>query len=231
MTAIRDEIVESIFQRKANITLNFGVGVLSLFHAGTSQFKSISVQEEKGEQRDEADRVKECSEFDRKSKLTEEGLRSLGAQARAQSASQLSEHAKQSIAERSLNYMQQRQQHEGVQKNPSISHGTDTRITKAIAPNSAKVAESPYFDRRNQRINSTKGRTDKDGTFEGKNYDALNGFLRNQIELTAYSDGKKGNKRSNTNNAVIEAAAQLKAKGTRDQVMDYVRSASAHSKS
>ena len=127
--------------------------------------------------------------------------------------------------------MQQRQQHEGVQKNPSISHGTETRLTKAIAPNSAKVAESPYFDRRNQRINSTKGRTDKDGASEGKNYDALNGFLRNQIELTTYADGKVGNKRSNTNNAVIEAAAQLKAKGTREQVMDYVRSASAHSKS
>jgi hypothetical protein len=45
MSAIRDEIVESIFQRKANITLNFGVGVLSLFHSGNSQFKSNSIQE------------------------------------------------------------------------------------------------------------------------------------------------------------------------------------------
>jgi hypothetical protein len=36
MGAIRDEVVESIFQRKANISLNFGVGVLSLYHNGNS---------------------------------------------------------------------------------------------------------------------------------------------------------------------------------------------------
>ena len=36
MGAIRDEVVEAIFQRKANIALNFGVGVLSLYHNGNS---------------------------------------------------------------------------------------------------------------------------------------------------------------------------------------------------
>ena len=93
MSAIRDEIVESIFQRKANISLNFGVGVLSLFHSGNSQFKSNSIQEV-AEVRDEADRVKECTEFDRKSRLTEEGLKSLGGANRVQSAIQISERTK-----------------------------------------------------------------------------------------------------------------------------------------
>ena len=36
MGAIRDEVVESIFQRKANIALNFGVGVLTLYQNGNS---------------------------------------------------------------------------------------------------------------------------------------------------------------------------------------------------
>jgi 3-hydroxyisobutyrate dehydrogenase-like beta-hydroxyacid dehydrogenase len=63
-----------------------------------------------------------------------------------------------------------------------------------------------------------------------KSYDALNGFLRNQIELTS-SNGKNGNKRTHAkNNAVIEAAAVLKNNGAREQVLDYVRSASAHQK-
>lgn len=93
MSAIRDEIVESIFQRKANISLNFGVGVLSLFHSGNSQFKSNSIQEV-AEARDEADRVKECTEFETKSRLTEEGLKSLGGANRVQSASQISERTK-----------------------------------------------------------------------------------------------------------------------------------------
>ncbi len=153
MTAIRDEIVESVFQRKANISLNFGVGQLALFHNGNSQFRSVSVAEA-AETRDEADRVKECTEFDRRSRLTEEGLRSLQGAARVNSASQASERTKQSIAERSLNYMQQRQQHEGATRNPLSSHGQESRFVKPVAPSSAKVHDSPYFDRRNKRTQS-----------------------------------------------------------------------------
>ncbi len=230
MSAIRDEVVESVFQRKANVSLNFGVGSLSLLRNGTSQFKSAAASGEAAtETRDEADRVKECPEFDRKSRLTEEGLRALQGPSRVQSASQASEREKQSIAERSLHYMQQRQQHEGVARNPASHQGADSRFVKPVAPTSTKVQDSPYFDRRNKRTQSGRQASAEPGAANTASYEALNGFLRNQIEMTSKASEKKSATRAATkNNAVIEAAAQLKQNGQQEQVLDYVRSASAH---
>ena len=64
----------------------------------------------------------------------------------------MSERTKQSIAERSLHYMQQRQQHEGGPRNQVSHQGAESRFVKPVAPTSTKVQESPYFDRRNKRV-------------------------------------------------------------------------------
>lgn len=116
LNAMRDEVIDAIFQRKANVSLNFGVGSLGLSHNGSCQFKS-NMPAEGGalhmehDRRDEADRVRECTEFGdtksqmRQEKLTENKIASLsnaGGDMRVGSASRVSERAKQSIAERSI---------------------------------------------------------------------------------------------------------------------------------
>jgi hypothetical protein len=101
--------------------------------------------------------------------------------------------------------MQQRQQHEGSVRNPASISGAESRFVKPVTPGQAKVQESPYFERRNKRLNSTASRSGAlDASAEGKTYDALNGFLRNQIEMTSKNgDNKKKARTSARNNAVI----------------------------
>lgn len=64
----------------------------------------------------------------------------------------------------------------------------------------------------------------------GQSHDALNGFLRNQILQTNRSSSQKGDsfRKRIPNNRIIEQAAQLKVRGDTEKVLDYVRSASAH---
>ena len=102
--------------------------------------------------------------------------------------------------------MQQRQQHEGSVRNPASISGAESRFVKPVTPGQAKVQESPYFERRNKRLNSTASRSGalEAASAEGKTYDALNGFLRNQIEMTSKNgDNKKKARTSARNNAVI----------------------------
>lgn len=118
LSAIRDEIIESIYQRKTNVNLNFGVGSLCLSFTGGCQFKSAAIEGSAldlghHDRRDEADRVRECTEFGddktrhRSGKLTEGKIASMSNagdrhDGRVGSASHVSERTKQSIAERSI---------------------------------------------------------------------------------------------------------------------------------
>ena len=101
---MRDEVLEGIFQKKVSIALNFGVGILSLGNKHNCQFKSIAFAEAPAAaSKDEADRVKDCPEFDKKAKLTEDSLKSFTRDQRGSSIrGEMSERTKQSIAERSL---------------------------------------------------------------------------------------------------------------------------------
>lgn len=103
MMSIRDEIVESIFQRKHSVSLNFGVGTLQLQSNGSCQFTSSFANETV--EKHEADRVKEC-DLDKGNKLTEDGLKNLPRDKAAERYAE--ERSKQSVAERSIKYMQQR---------------------------------------------------------------------------------------------------------------------------
>ena len=44
LSSIRDEIVELVFQRKANVTLNFSIGTLHLSRNGAVEFRSAANQ-------------------------------------------------------------------------------------------------------------------------------------------------------------------------------------------
>lgn len=97
LAGIRDEIVDTVLVRKNNASLNFGFGVLNLRANGTVEFKSTAgaVTEQQIE-----DKIPASSEFGETVSTVKKAL---------SQAKKYSETASQkSIAERSLNFMQQR---------------------------------------------------------------------------------------------------------------------------
>lgn len=110
----------------------------------------------------------------------------------------------------------------------SSNAGSDYKFNKPQAPGAVKPNESPYFERRNKRISQSKAVEGSDN--RGQSFDALNGFLRNQIEVSSRGASGKGRVEDHRMhaNAIIDQAANMKARGDNDKVLDYVRSASAH---
>ena len=94
---IRDEVIETVQNRKKEVALNFLIGTLTLSPANTVQFKSLTISEAANQQT-----ISQAGSV----RLTEYSLRSLDKNGRTNSQRNLDE---RSIAERSINYMQQRQ--------------------------------------------------------------------------------------------------------------------------
>lgn len=97
LAGIRDEIVDSVLTRKNNAALNFGFGVLNLRQNGTVEFKSHSAISTEFE----ADKIPASAEFDQISSASKKP--STASRALKDTQSQ------QSITERSLHFLQQRQ--------------------------------------------------------------------------------------------------------------------------
>lgn len=96
---IRDEIVDIVTIKKNNVSLNFLVGTLCINQNGAVQFKSLTVSE-----------VNQQASATQSVRLTEASLRGLDKASQASSQRNLDERrSQQSITERSINYMQQRQ--------------------------------------------------------------------------------------------------------------------------
>ena len=91
---IRDEVIETVQNRKKEVALNFLIGTLTLSPANTVQFKSLTISEAANQQT-----ISQAGSV----RLTEYSLRSLDKNGRTNSQRNLDE---RSIAERSINYMQ-----------------------------------------------------------------------------------------------------------------------------
>ena len=96
---VRDEIVDLVTVKKNNVTLNFLVGTLHITMNGCVQFKSLTLSE-----------VNQQASQTQSVRLTEASLRGLDKMSQASSQRGLDDRrSQQSITERSINFMQQRQ--------------------------------------------------------------------------------------------------------------------------
>lgn len=225
---IRDEVLDTVQTRKKEVALNFQIGQLVLSPNNTVQFKSLSVSEVASQS--------QAASGTMSLRLTEASLRNLE---KGNTSSQRTLDDK-SIAERSINYMQQRQSTASVgtrarrQAQGGSSQSKDIFATpgqgekkSVLGKLEGATEDAPYFQRRLARTQARRGSSYADQMHRRKASDMLadyndpqkqhahlDQFLRDQI--LSQKSGRSNKKTtlscssSKKNNALIEMAAKNK---------------------